>query len=318
MYSKNYYVSYKTPFVSDDYQHVIKLSHKIQNSDDDIDSKFTAIADFDFNQINKKVFYSDLINTTKETPLGKLTFFHQNINNFLLEKIYYIGLNIEQMQKNNLYKNTKLNNHKSINEITNEITDNNNKIQLYDKYINKLNDKNNNNTLQINNNNYLLDKYNNELINLKQKIDQSTNHNNKIFQQLTNKFTETYKKYELLIDENKKNLDNKNVMNEHINNYIHEIKNLNNLNDLNKKKLTAIENEKILLNKIKNTQRFINKFSCQVKFAVKIITYNPSDSEDTLLTNQIEYIKKLIFNNLEILEINTSQASNIITTIYPQ
>ena len=54
MYDKDYYVSYKLPDRTDPYPYIVKLSHKIQYSNENIDSKFTAIADLDFNEIEEK------------------------------------------------------------------------------------------------------------------------------------------------------------------------------------------------------------------------------------------------------------------------
>lgn len=142
MYNKEYYVSYKLPTINDEYPYVVKLSHKIQYSDNYPDPKFTAIADFDFHQIEKKIFYSNLIHTRKKSLIGELVYIHQNLNDFLLEKIYFTNLNMKLIEnKNDIYEN--------INNIYENINLLKNKIDENIKNINKLKPKINENTNQI-------------------------------------------------------------------------------------------------------------------------------------------------------------------------
>lgn len=328
IYNKDYYVSYKTPIDSDEYKFVIKLSHKIKNYDNDIDSRFTAIADFDFNQIEKKTFYSDLVNTTKNTPISELTFIHQNLDNFLLEKIYYISLNIDLVEKNNLILDNKINNYNYINNskekkiIENHVQIKSFKEKIKELNINKLEKK-------IHENEKLVKKYYDKLHDMyihlneyKNYLYQNNTQENQIyFKELFNNYNKTNKDYELLLNKNK---DISNNLQKNLyfkDDYNHQIQLLY---DDNKKYSIEIknneeENDKILSDVRKNTknaQRFINKFSYQVKSAAKIITKNSNDSDEISLNKQKEFINKLILDNQSKLEFDDKQVSKIISTIF--
>jgi hypothetical protein len=320
--NKNYYISHKIPFETDEYQFVIKLSQKIHNPN--INTKFIAIADFDFNQIKEKVFYSDLINITKDTPLGKLTFIHQNIDYFLLEKIFYIKSYTEEIKKKyNLDEEKKENNYKYINDMKDKISQNYNNIKKYNEDIKQFKINIDEHKKKINENNKLLSTYYNKLYNLKIKIDEFMNSHyqyDMYYQNLLEDYNKTNYKYRLLENENKQIFKDQYTLEDYINDYKDKIIILNNDNNTY---LTVIENikeenQKILPNKFKNAKRFIQKFSTQVKSAIKIMTNNPTDSKEASLARQIEYIQKLILDNLKILKINTTEASAIIATIYPQ
>lgn len=320
MYTQGYYVSYKLPFETDEYKFVIKLSHKIQNSNDDFDPKFTPVADFDFNQIEKKIFYSDLVNTTKDTPIGKLTFTHQNLDNFLLEKIYYIGFNIDLAEKNNLIQDTKINNYKYISIVKEKINENYNQIEKFKEEIEKFNINISEHKKKINENKIKLEAYHKKLYSLNTMIDGFKNHKNETYyQQLLRKYIETNDNYQILFNENEKILNQLEKLEYYKDDYNKKIKQLDDENvkysiEIQNKKE---ENEKIIPNTIKKAQRFINKFSYQVKSAAKIITKNyPSDSKDTSLSKQKEYINKLILDNQQKLEFDDLKVFKIISTIF--
>lgn len=194
MYNKEYYVSYKLPNINDEYPYIIKLSHKIQYLDNYPDPKFTAIADFDFHQIEKKIFYSNLIHTKKKSAIGELIYIHQNLNDFLLEKIYFANLNMNLVEdKNNIYENIN-NSTENIDLLTNKIEENVKNINKLKPQINenlnqmqKINDSINLNYDQIKNiNNYMIG------------LDNFIKQNQQYVQQYSNQckqFSEMYKQY---------------------------------------------------------------------------------------------------------------------------
>ena len=124
-YLKNNYVVHK---LGDQYTDIIKLSYKLQDSDaTSYDIKFTAIADLDFGKKNE-LFYSNLIKKEHNTLFGKLIYLYQDIENYLLEKIYYLNLNNnildELNQITNLNKDqqiTKMNVERVINKFIKQI-----------------------------------------------------------------------------------------------------------------------------------------------------------------------------------------------------
>lgn len=81
------YVIYKKGGI---YPNLIKISHKIQTTQIFQDNSYTAVCDMDFGQANR-IFYSNLIKDSKESKFGKLLFIYQELDYFLLEKIYYLN-----------------------------------------------------------------------------------------------------------------------------------------------------------------------------------------------------------------------------------
>lgn len=117
-----------------EYKTLFKLSHKIQESNDLYhESAYTAIADFDYEKMNN-LFYSNsnLILDEKEldefSEFGKLIYFHQNFDDYLMEKIFYFDYYTKELNKlHGLAKKTKeenknLNNYlRFIEKITNQL-----------------------------------------------------------------------------------------------------------------------------------------------------------------------------------------------------
>ena len=101
-YLKNNYVIHK---IGLHYTDIIKLSYKIQDSDTNSnESRFNAIADLDFGKKNE-IFYSNLIEKEQKSLFGELIYLYQNFDNYLLEKIYYLNLNIDTLDELNQLEN---------------------------------------------------------------------------------------------------------------------------------------------------------------------------------------------------------------------
>lgn len=115
-----------------EYKTLIKLSHKIQKSQDSHELvSYTALVDIDFGEKNN-IMYKDLTYDKKISKYGELLFIHQNLDYFLLEKIYYLDYYIKQ--KNILEK--KLEN-KKIQYTPQEAKIDSNNYKNYERFINK-------------------------------------------------------------------------------------------------------------------------------------------------------------------------------------
>jgi len=115
-----------------EYKTLIKLSHKIQKSVNTYDTNsYTALVDIDFGKKND-IMYNDLTYDKKISKYGELLFIHQNLNYFLLEKIYYLDYYIKQ--KNILEK--KLEN-KKIQYTEQEAKTDSINFKNYERFINK-------------------------------------------------------------------------------------------------------------------------------------------------------------------------------------
>ena len=338
MYNKDYYVSYKFSDKEDPYPYIVKLSHKIQYSNDNPDSNYSAIADFDFNEITEKKFYSNLIFDTKNSNsvFGELLFIYQNLNDYLLEKIYYISINAKIVNKKSKHDEEKKIIIDKINLLSTEIEEN-------DKLVKKL-------TIKINKNNDLIKKYdieiydnNLQLSKIKSELDQIYFEMKKHEQyQQSNQFNyrDNYDRliqnYNYLDKQLKKISKYIGNLNDLINGLIrdnknndHKIKNLID-NELGLKKelesysetLKIIEkNIYVILTDETNAKRFINKFSNQIKFISQFIikkneTEIKSDIDSIFLDKQKEYVKKLIKENNNVLEFDDETTENIVKLIF--
>lgn len=115
-----------------EYKTLIKLSHKIQKSQDTHELvSYTALVDIDFGEKNN-IMYNDLTYEKKISKYGELLFIHQNLNYFLLEKIYYLDYYIKELNK--LKK--KLEN-KKIQYTPQEAKIDSNNYKNYERFINK-------------------------------------------------------------------------------------------------------------------------------------------------------------------------------------
>ena len=91
--------NYITSISGKEYKTLIKVSHKIQKYiGTDYLSSYTALVDLDYGKKND-TFYDNLVVDEKVTKYGKLLFVHQNLDNFVLEKIYYLDFYIEELNK---------------------------------------------------------------------------------------------------------------------------------------------------------------------------------------------------------------------------
>lgn len=94
------------------YKTLLKISHKIQESDDlYFESSYTAIADFDYSKIDN-LFYSNLVKDDKYLDefgeFGKLIYWHQNYDDYLFEKIFYLNYyNNEYNRLKQLFRSKK-------------------------------------------------------------------------------------------------------------------------------------------------------------------------------------------------------------------
>jgi hypothetical protein len=340
MYNKDYYVSYKFSDKSDPYPYIVKLSHKIQYSNDNTDFNHTAIADFDFNEIAEKKFYSNLIfdSRNSNSVFGELLFIYQNLNDYILEKIYYINIIAKTVDKKNEHDEEKKNIIDKINLLSKEIEENNKLVKKLTIKINKNNNLIKNYDIEIYDNNLKLQK-------IKSELDQNYFEMKKHEQyQQGNQFN--YRdNYDRLV-QNYNYLDKQfkkiNKYNGNLNDLIkgivrdnknddHKIKYLLD-NELELKKdleshseiLKIIEKNiyKILTDKT-NAKRFINKFSNQIKFISQFIikkneTEIKTDIECIFLDKQKEYVKKLIKENNTVLEFNDETIENIVKLIFLQ
>lgn len=115
-----------------EYKTLIKLSHKIQKSLGTHELvSYTALVDIDFGKKNN-IMYNDLTYDKKISKYGELLFIHQNLDYFLLEKIYYLDYYIKQ--KNILKK--KFENKKIQYTLQEAKTDSIN-YKNYERFINK-------------------------------------------------------------------------------------------------------------------------------------------------------------------------------------
>lgn len=91
--------NYITSISGQEYKTLIKLSHKIQKyPNTDYMSSYTALVDLDYGKKND-MFYDNLVVDEKVSKYGKLLFVHQNLDNFVLEKIYYLDFYIKELNK---------------------------------------------------------------------------------------------------------------------------------------------------------------------------------------------------------------------------
>lgn len=115
--SDNPYIpeNYITSIQGTEYKTLIKLSHKIQKSDQTYsEPKFTAIVDIDYGKKNELVYNNLVYDTFNSSLFGKLLFIHQDYNDYLAEKIYYLNYYIGE--KNKLEEMIKI----TPNEVENE------------------------------------------------------------------------------------------------------------------------------------------------------------------------------------------------------
>ena len=132
IYLKENYVTYE---LGKQYPYVIKLSHKLQKSDSEsYNIPYNAIADIDFGKINE-IFYNELVYNNKESYFGNLTFIYQNINDFLLEKIYYLNQYIDIFNDSSVNVNVNVN----VIAITNNDTRLKDSKRFIKKFSNQLN-----------------------------------------------------------------------------------------------------------------------------------------------------------------------------------
>ena len=91
--------NYITNTTGQEYKTLIKLSHKIQKyQDTDYLSSYTALVDLDYGKKND-MFYDNLIIDEKVSKYGKLLFVYQNLDDFILEKMYYLDFYIKEINK---------------------------------------------------------------------------------------------------------------------------------------------------------------------------------------------------------------------------
>lgn len=91
--------NYITNTTGQEYKTLIKLSHKIQKyPDTDYLSSYTALVDLDYGKKND-IFYNNLMFDEKVSKYGKLLFVYQNLDNFILEKMYYLDFYIKEINK---------------------------------------------------------------------------------------------------------------------------------------------------------------------------------------------------------------------------
>lgn len=308
IYSKDYSISCKMSEKSDPYPYIIKLSHKIQNSDNETNFKYIAITDIDYNKIMYKEFYSkliyDQINNNELFP--NLLYIYQNLSDFILEKIYYINQNYKLLRQiNNLeqHKNLIINEIDSINILitnckeqidncTSQLKNNNKSIKNNDEKINILSKNLENIKLQLENitphqNNYLIlqkqiNQINNEITTLSDEKNNLAFFNN-YNKQLINKLQD--KIYNWEIDINELNISLRLID-----------------NDINKN-----------LSDKNNYIRFINKFLEQIKNIIKIMFENKQHNN-----NQIpkSFIKNIIDENSDFLKFNENDYMQIINLIF--
>lgn len=93
-------INYISTIQGKEYKTLIKISHKIQNSDDEYHlSAYTAIVDIDYGKKNSLMF-NNLTHDIKQTSeYGNLLYIHQNFDDFMLEKVYYIDYYIKEYNK---------------------------------------------------------------------------------------------------------------------------------------------------------------------------------------------------------------------------
>jgi hypothetical protein len=347
MYNKNYYVSYKPADRSDPYPYIIKLSHKIQNSNDNPDSTYTAIADLDFNEIVEKKFYSNLIfdNQNSNSIFGNLLFIYQNLNNFLLEKIYYVNVNSKIVNNNsklNLQKKTILDKNnllliereeknKLIKKIISKINESNSLIKKYKKIIYD-------NVIRLRKLEPDMKQIYFEIEQYKQYEYQQHQHQQSIQPEYKEHYDRLVQNYNYLNDKFKNFNENNMDLNNKIDILVIDIKK----NDDERKELidivmrlgSELENNTKILEIIKkdiskifsdenNAKRFIKKFSNQIKYISGfIIKKNESETktntESTLLDKQKEYVIKLIKDNNTMLEFDDETIQNIIKFIFSE
>lgn len=131
VYISENYVVYKR---GDVYPNIIKISHKIQKTAFYQDNAFTAVSDIDFGQANK-IFYSNLIYDSKNSQFGKLLFIYQNLDSFILEKIYYLSFYFEEIFKSiEIIKN--INTSKEI--VRKETINKNNNQRFIEKFLKQI------------------------------------------------------------------------------------------------------------------------------------------------------------------------------------
>lgn len=91
--------NYISTILGKDYNTLIKLSHKIQKSNDTYHLRsYTPLVDFDFGK-KKDALYSDLIYDKKKCKYGELLYIYQNLDSFILEKVYYLDDYINEINK---------------------------------------------------------------------------------------------------------------------------------------------------------------------------------------------------------------------------
>jgi hypothetical protein len=339
MYKKDYWVSYKLPDSTDPYlypyPYVIKLSHKIQYSDDDPDSYYTAVSDIDFNEIAEKKFYSDLIfdNKNLDSIFPNLLFVYQNFNNYLLEKIYYVYVNfkitngsskLDLEKKKILDKNVLLTMQAEKNiELVGKIKS---KINYNDNLIRNNNENFNDNIGKLQKLKFNLDQIYFETTKYQQYPYQQNNKENQEnynmligeYNRLAGQFNEINKYNEdltrqirMLRQNNKENQDKIKKLNE-----TNTTTNANLKNNLEILKIIKKDMHKMLSDE-NNSKRFIKKFSNQIKLISEfVVKKNEIDIDSIYLDKQKEFIEKLIKDNNVILEFDDETIENVIGLIF--
>ena len=83
-----------------EYPEIIKISHKIQKDNaTHYNSGYTAIADIDFGEKNHLMYENLIYDWEYSNKYGKLLYVYQNLNDYLLEKIYYLDYYIKELDK---------------------------------------------------------------------------------------------------------------------------------------------------------------------------------------------------------------------------
>lgn len=129
IYDVNNYIS---SISGQEYKTLIKLSHKIQKSNDTYHSRsYTPLVDLDFGKKND-LMYKNLIYDKKNSNFGELLYIYQNLDSFIFEKIYYLNYYINEINK---LKN-KINN-KKVDYTTLEVNKDLSNYKNYERFIDK-------------------------------------------------------------------------------------------------------------------------------------------------------------------------------------
>jgi len=94
------YENYISSEEGKEYPNILKISHKIQKDNNTYDeSGYTAIADIDFGEKNHLMYDNLIYDWENSSKYGKLLYVYQNLNDYLLEKIYYVDYYISELDK---------------------------------------------------------------------------------------------------------------------------------------------------------------------------------------------------------------------------